>query len=206
MADDPFDVFRGVDDEAEYQDERDGKMAQLKTIHPGSPKPVGGEYSRDKFYTYSKNDHDHSANVQVTMRPQLSNLLGRVVQMGLIPEYTSKQAIIRDAIHHRLAELAENYGDFEMSDMLVLERMDTMAQMRREARKTIKAVLKNAEADLEEMVRDGEWDDLALELDRLEAHTQELPAKSREKLEAMIVEYRARLRRFGGAAYADMNL
>lgn len=189
-------LFRGVDDDERYEGERAEKMAQLKTIHPGSPKPVGGEYRRDAFYTYSKNDHDHSSNVQVTMRPQLNNLLGRIVQMGLIPEYTSKQAIIRDAIHHRLAEIAENYADFEMSDMLAVERMDTQAQMRREHRRTVKQVLVNAQADLDELVQDGDWDDLALELDKLEMHAGDLPEKPQQKFVAMIDEYRAKHRRF----------
>ena len=204
MQEDQFDaLFRGTDDE--YDDQRAEKLKNLKSLHPGSPKPIGGEYSREKFYTYSKNEHDHSVNVQVTMRPQLSNLLGRAVSMGLIPEYASKQAIIRDAIHHRLADIAENYADFEMSDMLALERMDTLAQMRREHRRTIKAVLTNAQADLDELVRDSDWDDLALELDKLEMHAGDMPAKSREKLDGLIQEYRGKLRRFGGSAYIETD-
>lgn len=198
MIEDRFDeLFRGTDDDEQFDAARAEKMTELKSLHPGSPKPVGGEYGPDKFYTYSKNDHDHSVNVQVTMRPQLSNLLGRVVEMRLIPEYTSKQAIIRDAIHHRLAYIADHYADFEGGEMLAYERIATTMQMRRESRRTVNSVISEAEAELNEIVRSGDWDDLQHELDSLDMQLLDLPEKQQQRLAALVLEFRAKLKRFG---------
>ncbi len=185
-ADDPF---QGIDDD-------DPRIAKIATIHPGRSDKHGA-YDPHRFYTVSKNAHDHSENIQVPFPPAVAALIKRVVELDALTEYRSKQDVIRDAVYHRLAFLADEYGQFDLTISLERHLVDVRAQMRREERATEERIVANAAADLEMMDGKGQWRKLQRELDELEIGLRVVDEDLRERLQGLIDQYRGRLKRFG---------
>ena len=80
-------------------------------------------YDPAKFYVRASNGHDHSEKLQVPFLPSQYTEMARVVGAGVIPAYTSMQALVRDAIFHRLMWLAENFELAGVKESLALEAM-----------------------------------------------------------------------------------
>lgn len=69
---------------------------------------VTDEYDIGSFYCRSTDHRGHSNNLRVRVKPEVSGEVAALVASGTIPEYTTSQDFIRDAIVHRMRWLAEN--------------------------------------------------------------------------------------------------
>jgi hypothetical protein len=72
---------------------------------------VTDEYDIATFYTRAADGRGHSENLRVRVKPELSGEVSALVASGRIPDYSTPQDFIRDAIVHRLRWLAENADD-----------------------------------------------------------------------------------------------
>lgn len=63
---------------------------------------VDNKYSPDKFYTASRNKKGFATTIRVNVPPEVLSMLGQLVQSKVIPEYTTTEAFLRDAIVHRI--------------------------------------------------------------------------------------------------------
>ena len=59
-------------------------------------------YDAKHYYTQSSDSKGHHAKVQVKVPTNIAGEIARLVQSGIIPEYDTAQALIRDAVIHRL--------------------------------------------------------------------------------------------------------
>lgn len=64
-------------------------------------------YDARSFYTQSSDSKGHHAKIQVKIPTNIAGEISRLVQSGVIPEYDTAQALIRDAIVHRLHAVNE---------------------------------------------------------------------------------------------------
>ena len=64
-------------------------------------------YDARSFYTQSSDSKGHHAKIQVKVPTNIAGEISRLVQSGVIPEYDTAQALIRDAIIHRLHHVNE---------------------------------------------------------------------------------------------------
>jgi len=62
-------------------------------------------YDARNFYTQSSDSKGHHAKIQVKVPTNIAGEIARLVQSGVIPEYDTAQALIRDAIIHRLHDV-----------------------------------------------------------------------------------------------------
>lgn len=69
---------------------------------------VTDDYDITSFYPEAADGRGHSDNLRVRVKPEIAGEIGALVASGVIPEYTTPQAMVRDAIVHRLHWLAEN--------------------------------------------------------------------------------------------------
>ncbi len=72
---------------------------------------VTDDYDVASFYPEATDGRGHSDNFRVRLKPEIAGEIGALVASGLIPEYTTPSALIRDAVVHRLHWLSENADD-----------------------------------------------------------------------------------------------
>lgn len=72
---------------------------------------VTDDYDVASFYTDGRDGRGHSDSHRVRLKPEVLGEIGALVASGKIPEYSTPQAFIRDAIVHRLHWLSENSDD-----------------------------------------------------------------------------------------------
>ena len=61
-----------------------------------------GGYDPDEIMTSSQDNHGHSTNQRVHIPPTWRAQMEQLIQSEQWPEYNSLQAIVRDALYHRL--------------------------------------------------------------------------------------------------------
>lgn len=65
-------------------------------------------YSPDRFYVRGSDQAGHREEIRVKVAPDLADALAKIVQSKSIPEYSTIQDIVRDAIVHRLHYLHQS--------------------------------------------------------------------------------------------------
>lgn len=156
------------------------------------------EYDRYRIYTRSTNKHDHSANMQLPIRREHYALMVKLSNDERFPDYTSPQAIARDAIHHRLKDINEHIEDFEALAMLnSVQHMD-VESARDERRRNEKEWVRNQESEILQLQADMDWDELETKLIRLEAmlETKSMFPNNERILSDAIQRATAQMRRF----------
>lgn len=89
--------------------ERDTRMSDQADRDDGWG--VTDDYEVASFYVDATDGRGHSDNLRVRLKPQIAGEIGALVASGAIPEYSTPQALIRDAIVHRLHWLSANTDD-----------------------------------------------------------------------------------------------
>ncbi len=79
---------------------------------------VSDDYDIAEFYPKATDGRGHSDNLRVRVKPDLAGEVAALVATGNIPEYTTSQDFIRDAMVHRLRWLAEHADDPALSARL----------------------------------------------------------------------------------------
>lgn len=69
---------------------------------------VTDDYDISSFYTKGSDGRGHSDNMRVRLKPDVAGEIASLVASGFIPDYTTPQDMVRDAIVHRLRWIAEN--------------------------------------------------------------------------------------------------
>ena len=69
------------------------------------------DYDIGEFYTRATDGRGHSDHLRVRIKPEVAGEIGALVSSGMIPDYTTSQDFVRDAIVHRLRWLAEHADD-----------------------------------------------------------------------------------------------
>lgn len=79
---------------------------------------VTDDYDIAEFYTKATDGRGHSDNLRVRVKPEVAGEIAATVASGRIPDYTTPQDFIRDAIVHRLRWLAEHADDAALTAKL----------------------------------------------------------------------------------------
>jgi hypothetical protein len=175
---DRFDPFVGVDDD---YDARMSEAGKLKVVD---------DYSPEKFYCRSTNKFDHSQAVQVQFPKDIVAAIDTLVALRIIPEYTSRGAVLRDATVHRLHELAGLVGNWELGELLTLERAIAGQDARKAIRQRNRELLEAAAEELKGLANERDEEGLANELDNLEVIAETMNEFHGRKMHKLIAEYR----------------
>lgn len=157
------------------------------------------EYDIGKFYTRATNQHDHSSNVQLPLPKELKGHLQTIVNQGMFP-YTSVQAIIRDAIVHRLEWLSgQNPADLETPQVVAFERMLARQEMRAEAQRAQEEIYAGFIKGCEKALDIHAWeqvlvlcDEMEMDLDHMDDAWRNRTLETIEKMRGTAGDVKAR--------------
>jgi hypothetical protein len=150
-----------------------------------------GDYSLASFYTRATNRHDHSQPIQTPFPPELASMV--TLWANQIPEYRgSRQALIRDAVMHRLKWLIDHQGlDDDRTRFSLYRARVTQAEMMETAREQAE-FLKQARQDFGEMFELGSRRRFLDMLRVYEGWMDEVDEETAEQLGKIVAEARGR--------------
>jgi hypothetical protein len=77
-------------------------------------------YDAKHYYTQSSDAKGHHAKMQIKVPTNIAGEIARLVQSGIIPEYDTAQAMVRDAIIHRLHMVNEWIKDEDLTRTITM--------------------------------------------------------------------------------------
>jgi len=81
------------------------------------------------------------------MSPYMKGMLSQMIQQRIIPEYSTVGALIRDAVAHRLKQLAVEFGDqrieYTANQILMYEHQMARAERRQREEKLVAQFVEN---------------------------------------------------------------
>ena len=152
-------------------------------------------YDPMKFYTASQDTHGHSVQLRVTFPKPVVGEMAAMVERRAVPAYLNKEQIIRDAVYHRLKQLARALDDGELEAVVNVAMIHAeeimMAEMDEQAADVVVAVQANAQR----LQTQKQWDALATYLAEREELAESLPEPHRGELVRVIEVHRGMMKR-----------
>lgn len=150
------------------------------------------DYDRSKFYTRSTNRHDHSKSIQTPFPQDLHGLIHKLA--GTIPAYDgSAQALIRDAVFHRVHDL-QDMG-WQMADDQLAEMQLAAEQENLLARTQLRIALRDgAEKTFRQLIEAGDRNGLLEAIRTHEEMVSRMDEDVREPIEKEIRRAREQLK------------
>lgn len=151
-------------------------------------------YSPDKFYTKSTDGKGVSETKYIKVPPSLIGEIGELVAARVIPDYKTDGDFIRDAIVHRLHEIAEMRQDGRLAavvnrQVMLNENMRVMQDM-----EECQMIVTTHRDSFEKAVQVGDALMLAVALDNAEGNLDVLRPAYQAELRGSITEYKRQLR------------
>lgn len=146
-------------------------------------------YDPKKFYTASQDKKGHSYHARVNLPKPLAGQMAGLVQSGLIPQFRSIEDVIRDAVMHRVKQVARMIDDGELEGavdlaMLLSNEMQ-MVHDEEEAGEFVAAVQANAAR----LLKRQSWSELRRYLAERQDFAEALPPYFRDQLLDVIDVY-----------------
>lgn len=105
-------------------------------------------YDPNEFYTASQDKKGHSFHMRVNLPKPLGGQLYGLIQSAVVPQYRSVEDIARDAVYHRVKQIARAIDDGELEavvDMAMLHAQELqITETAQHAEELIDAMQNNA--------------------------------------------------------------
>ncbi len=125
-------------------------------------------YALERFYTRSTDGNGHSELIHVKLSPLLKGQLIAVVEERGLTAYRTQADVVRDALIHRLKWLSDNTDSaINLAELEQEQRQAQLDQAKRQ-RDAWKKYLTDLDAQLTEMIEDGELDEAEWLMDQNE--------------------------------------
>lgn len=145
----------------------------------------GGGYDPNEIVTGSQDDHGHSINLRVHIPTPWRAMMEQYIQSDQWPEYSSIQAIFRDALYHRLHWISTQKDRTQFPNV-------RMAMIRERYRKRLNddadylASMRQFRSDLDvtltKMLQDEEYEAVQSYVEDMLADIDAFPGREQEKL------------------------
>jgi len=98
-------------------------------------------YDRRKFYTQVTDKKGHWHQYNIKLPTTIGGEISKIVQSGVVEEYTSAQSFIRDAIVHRLEFISRLIADGELNRRITLFTLNAEAMQIKARREEFRQML-----------------------------------------------------------------
>lgn len=153
-------------------------------------------YRIDDFYIGSTDGRGHNQNVQVPVPTNVMGHMASMIQMRTFPAYRSMQDFIRDAIVHRLHQLAamtDRETATTLNEVVSMEVMASHVEKHARDMDTMRSMVSRADQNLSLAAKEEDWITLRKMLDVYEGGIEDLNEPWRGRLEEILETYRRRL-------------
>lgn len=149
-----------------------------------------GSYSPDRFYCRSVDKQGHGSEVRAQIPPEMAAVMERIVQQQKIPNYQTKQDIVRDALAHRLHYITTSLID-DPRLRAEVDRYRRMADLldRVAERERLSNYVEQYDHALAKAVRDRDWLSLVELLNEAYETVDEIRDPYREQLKELHARY-----------------
>jgi len=151
-------------------------------------------YDPDRFYTAGRDQQGHFSEVRVQIPTPLAGELARLVEDRRIPEYQTRQHVVRDAIYHRVKTIAKVLDDGKLEEavnMAMLEADEIQEASRAEnAKRLIDSMEANLKSRLARAEANGRWEGINAYIEDRAAKSQAVDEEWRIEYETVLREYR----------------
>lgn len=157
---------------------------------------VGNNYSPASFYTQARNSSGLTERFHQSLSPALFDIASRVAGDNGLP-YGSIQALVRDALVHRLHWLEQNATDPVLVEALAewrrLEEVDHQMQTYARMTENIERLTESLRATCESAVKGGDWHALWWMLDEIEETWENVREPFRSTALTILAYYRGEI-------------
>lgn len=153
------------------------------------------EYNPHSRYTASTDDRGHSGWVKALRVP--TNIVGeiaKIVESGVISEYDTAGALVRDAIVHHLHRLNEDIKSTSLEQNLNLVRINSEVQQRRKELQIFTSMIDTFEEEVDHLVRHRAYDEAYAYCQQMEKYESAIPARFLDEFKDRINRIKARVR------------
>jgi hypothetical protein len=158
---------------------------------------VTDDYDVASFYPEATDGRGHSDNLRVRLKPEIAGEIGALVASGVIPEYATPQAVIRDAIVHRLHWLSENTDDpvlaAKMAEAVRRTVIEETTQRYTRLIDSFEEFISRTRAVCDRALKFGDSHGVAGYLDDVTEYAENSREPYRSMLLAVVKDYRSRL-------------
>jgi len=152
-------------------------------------------YDPNAFYTASQDKKGHSFHARVNLPKPLGGAIGALIQSAAVPQYRTVEDVARDAIYHRVKQIARALDDGELEaqvDMAMLVAQELhIIETAQHADELIDAMQTNAAA----MWARADYKGLKKFLAERRSVSENLPEPHRTDYLAVIKNFETRLRK-----------
>lgn len=156
----------------------------------------GGGYDINDIITSSQDEHGHSVNLRLTVPKSWNAILHKIKESDSWPEYTSANAIMRDALYHRLHWISEqkNRQAFPAIDeAIAIAQAESSLELDNRRAERVAVLRKKIDDVLGEMLSNYEYEALVEWVDDFAEHQlPRIQQPHRKKLEEQLSMYRRR--------------
>lgn len=148
-------------------------------------------YNRDEFITRSTDGHGHQRHQRVNFPPSVIGQASAIIQGGKIPQYSTVQDLVRDAVVHRLHYLNETYlKDPKLArELTAAVRKSRMEAITREQQE-LHGLVEACREAIMTAVRGKDWTAFRDALDQAEEQGEEVRDPYRTMIHDIVNEYR----------------
>lgn len=125
-------------------------------------------YALERFYTRSTDGNGHSDLIHIKISPLLHGQVIAVVEDRGLTAYRTQADVVRDALIHRLKYINDNHDSLLNWAELEQEQRQAMLDQAKRQRDAWKRYLNDLDAQLTEMIEDGELDEAEWLMDQNE--------------------------------------
>lgn len=152
-------------------------------------------YDSHKFYTQASDRKGHAAKIQVKLPTNIAGEIARLVQSGVITEYSTSQAFIRDAVIHRLETVNQWIHDGRLEKTISMWTIHNDALRKTQERETFQSMMREIGDHCQHLLNTGRQDDLRDYVENLLGQAITIPVEFRTEF---IGDLEGRLKLIGG--------
>ena len=152
-------------------------------------------YDARHYYTQSSDSKGHHAKIQVKLPTNIAGEIARLVQSGVIPEYDTAQALVRDAVIHRLHEVNAWIKDEDLSRTITMWTIHNDAIHKASQREQFKEMMNGVDEHCQFLMNRGRNDGVREYVSDLLEKNMAVPIELRTEY---IANLEAKLKILGG--------
>lgn len=178
-------ISEAIGDRLRTKIERD----EWDTVNPSR------SYDPKNFYTASENKKGFSNTVKFAIPKGILGQIQRIINSGFVPEYRSSSDFMRDAVMHRLKQVAAWIDDGELEAQVELTMMIFREEQIAQQKADVEILMARVRQNFEDAMERGDYNWVRDHLIERAEEADSIPEQHRSKFLNVLAEYSDKVER-----------